>query len=140
METSSGQWYVDPSILRPAIAAYPTLQAAIFPAPPTTLTPAQSQDITVYQLLQVSHSAHTQSGTMGLHQTCFLTVSHSAHTQSGTMDLHQTCCLTVSHSAHTQSGTMGLHQTCFLTVSHSTHTQSGTVGLHHSVPTASGYP
>ena len=74
MKPSSGQWYVDPSVLRPAIAAYPTLQAAVFPAPPTTLTPAQSQDITVYQLLQVSHnSAHTPSGIVSLYQTCSLT-------------------------------------------------------------------
>ena len=57
MKESSGRWYVDPSVLRPAVAAYPTLQAAIFPPPPTTLTPAQSQDITVYQLLQVSRRA-----------------------------------------------------------------------------------
>ena len=82
MKPSSGQWYVDPSVLRPAIAAYPTLQAAIFPAPPTTLTPAQSQDITVYQLLQVSHSAHTQSGTMGLYQTCFLTGTPGSYLQT----------------------------------------------------------
>jgi len=57
MKESSGRWYVDSSVLRPAVAAYPTLQAAIFPPPPTTLTPAQSQDITVYQLLQVSGRA-----------------------------------------------------------------------------------
>ena len=90
METSSGQWYVDPSILRPTIAAYPTLQAAIFPAPPTTLTPAQSQDITVYQLLQVSHSAHTQSGTVSLHQTCCLI---------GTLGLADICLL-LTNSMH----------------------------------------
>lgn len=36
-----------------AIAAYPSLQAAIFPPSPTSLTPAQSQDITLYELLQV---------------------------------------------------------------------------------------
>ena len=46
-------WYVDPNVLRPAIAAYPTLLAAIFPPPPTSLTPSQSQDVTVYMLLQV---------------------------------------------------------------------------------------
>ena len=52
--SSAGQpWHADPSVLKPAVAAYPTLQAALFPPPPTTLTPAQSQDITVYQLLQV---------------------------------------------------------------------------------------
>ena len=53
---NSGQpWYVDPTTFRRAIAAYPSLQAAIFPPPPTTATPAQSQDISLYQLLQVSH-------------------------------------------------------------------------------------
>ena len=47
-------WYVDPVSLRLAVSAYPSLQAALFPPPPTTITPAQSQDISVYQLLQVS--------------------------------------------------------------------------------------
>ena len=52
---NSGQpWYIDPTTFRRAIAPYPSLQAAIFPPPPTTATPAQSQDISVYQLLQVS--------------------------------------------------------------------------------------
>ena len=50
--SSDQPWYVDPSVLKPAVAAYPTLQAALFPPPPTSLTAAQSQDITVYQLLQ----------------------------------------------------------------------------------------
>ena len=49
-------WYVEPVALKVAVAAYPSLQAAVFPPPPTTLTPAQSQDITVYDLLQVSAS------------------------------------------------------------------------------------
>ena len=54
---NSGQpWYVEPATFRRAIAAYPSLQAAIFPPPPTTVTPAHSQDITLYQLLQVSSS------------------------------------------------------------------------------------
>ena len=52
---NSGQpWYVEPNTFRRAIAAYPSLQAAIFPPPPTSVTPAQSQDISLYQLLQVS--------------------------------------------------------------------------------------
>ena len=54
VEDKGSPWYVDPSLMRQAVAAYPSLQAAVFPPPPTTLTPAQSQDITVYQLLQVS--------------------------------------------------------------------------------------
>ncbi len=44
--------------LRQAVVAYPTLQAAIFPPAPTTLTPSQSQDISVYQLLQVQLQVH----------------------------------------------------------------------------------
>ena len=51
--SSEQPWHVDPSLLKSSVAAYPTLQAALFPPPPTSLTPAQSQDITVYQLLQV---------------------------------------------------------------------------------------
>jgi len=51
---SDEAWYVDPSVLRRAVSAYPSLQAALFPASPTALSPALSQDITVYQLLQGS--------------------------------------------------------------------------------------
>ena len=51
-------WYADPRILRQSVAAYPTLQAALFPPPPTNLTPAQSQDVTVYTLLQVIMYVH----------------------------------------------------------------------------------
>ena len=54
-ENSGQPWYVEATTFRRAIAAYPSLQAAIFPPPPTTVTPAQSQDITLYQLLQVGH-------------------------------------------------------------------------------------
>lgn len=46
-------WYVDPDQLKGAFAPYPTLQAAVFPPPTTQLTPADSQDITVYELLKV---------------------------------------------------------------------------------------
>lgn len=55
IKNSSQPWYVEPNLFRRAIAAYPSLQAAIFPPPPTTVTPAQSQDISLYQLLQVSN-------------------------------------------------------------------------------------
>ena len=56
-DKNSGQpWYVDAATFRRAIAPYPSLQAAIFPPPPTTATPAQSQDISLYQLLHVSDS------------------------------------------------------------------------------------
>ena len=54
-ESNIGQsWYADAGVLRQATAAYPSLQAAMFPPAPTSLTPAQSQDITVYELLQAS--------------------------------------------------------------------------------------
>ena len=53
-KNSSQPWYIEPNMFRRAIAAYPSLQAAIFPPPPTNVTPAQSQDISLYQLLQVS--------------------------------------------------------------------------------------
>ena len=49
----SQPWYVDPDQLKGALTAYPTLQAAIFPPPTTQLTPADSQDVTVYELLKV---------------------------------------------------------------------------------------
>jgi len=47
-------WYADSAVLKQATSAYTSLQAAIFPPAPTSLTPAQSQDITVYELLQVN--------------------------------------------------------------------------------------
>lgn len=46
-------WFVDENTLRQVLGAYPTLQAAVFPSRPTKLTPAQSQDVTVYELLKV---------------------------------------------------------------------------------------
>lgn len=46
-------WYAESATILQAIAAYPSLQAAIFPPSPTSLTPSQSQDITLYELLQV---------------------------------------------------------------------------------------
>ncbi|XP_064396222.1 spatacsin-like isoform X6 [Halichondria panicea] len=54
MNTSnSGQpWFVDPLALRRSVSAYPSLQAALFPPPLTSLSPSHSQDISVYQLLQ----------------------------------------------------------------------------------------
>jgi spatacsin len=45
-------WYIDPVVLKGSLGAYPSLQAAIFPPPPTKLSPAQSQDVTVYELLK----------------------------------------------------------------------------------------
>ena len=61
MNTSnSGQpWFVDPLALRRSVSAYPSLQAALFPPPLTSLSPAHSQDISVYQLLQVSITQYT---------------------------------------------------------------------------------
>ena len=53
---SDQPWYVDPVTLRRAVSAYPSLKAALFPSPPTSFSPAHSQDISVYQLLQVSKS------------------------------------------------------------------------------------
>jgi spatacsin len=52
VSSSNQPWHVEPSSLKSAVAAYPTLQAALFPPPPTSLTAAQSQDISLYQLLQ----------------------------------------------------------------------------------------
>lgn len=57
MVNSSQPWYAESGNIYQAIAAYPSLQAAIFPPLPTSLTPAQSQDITLYELLQVTDSA-----------------------------------------------------------------------------------
>lgn len=53
MVNSNQPWYAESSKIKEAIAAYPSLQAAVFPPLPTSVTPAQSQDITLYQLLQV---------------------------------------------------------------------------------------
>ncbi len=63
MNTSnSGQpWFVDPLALRRSVSAYPSLQAALFPPPLTSLSPSHSQDISVYQLLQVSITLYTSS-------------------------------------------------------------------------------
>ena len=52
----SHRWYVDAELLKRALVVYPTLQAAVFPSPPTKLTPAESQDVTMYELMKVSHS------------------------------------------------------------------------------------
>lgn len=49
----SQSWYVDPDQLKGALTQYPTLQAAVFPPPTTQLTPADSQDVTLYELLKV---------------------------------------------------------------------------------------
>lgn len=46
-------YHADPDQLRQSLAPYPTLQAAVFPSPPTRLTPAESQDVSVYELLKV---------------------------------------------------------------------------------------
>ena len=51
---SQQPWYVDQSELKQVLVAYPTLQAAIFPSLSTKLTPAESQDITLYELLKGS--------------------------------------------------------------------------------------
>eukprot|EP00731_Ephydatia_muelleri_P024048 Em0016g319a len=46
-------YYVDRNVLERALEPYPTLKAAISPPPESTTSPAQTQDITVYQLLEV---------------------------------------------------------------------------------------
>jgi hypothetical protein len=54
-EASKSQpWYTESGSMLRSIAAYPSLQAAIFPPLPTSLTPVQSQDISLYELLQVT--------------------------------------------------------------------------------------
>ncbi|KAL5483983.1 hypothetical protein EMCRGX_G020408 [Ephydatia muelleri] len=47
-------YYVDRNVLERALEPYPTLKAAISPPPESTTSPAQTQDITVYQLLEGS--------------------------------------------------------------------------------------
>ncbi len=46
--------YVDQHELKQALVAFPTLQAAIFPSKSKRLTPAESQDVSVYELLKAS--------------------------------------------------------------------------------------
>ncbi|XP_019859323.1 PREDICTED: spatacsin-like [Amphimedon queenslandica] len=45
-------WYINETLLKQSLAAYPTLQAAIFPSRQTKLTPSESQDVTLYELLK----------------------------------------------------------------------------------------
>ena len=46
-------WSIDEGLLKQSLAAYPTLQAAIFPSRQAKLTPSESQDVTLYELLKV---------------------------------------------------------------------------------------
>ena len=46
-------WFINETLLKQSLAAYPTLQAAIFPSRQTKLTPSESQDVTLYELLKV---------------------------------------------------------------------------------------
>ena len=53
--SNEGQdWYVDESSLKTALAAYPKLQDAVFPLLPSNCMTIKTQDITVYELLQVT--------------------------------------------------------------------------------------
>lgn len=47
------EWFVSKDVLQEVLAPHPKLRAAIFPPPPKKGTPAETQDISLYQLLQV---------------------------------------------------------------------------------------
>ena len=48
-------WHVEEQVLKEALAPHPKLKAAIFPPPAKEGSPAETQDISLYQLLQVPH-------------------------------------------------------------------------------------
>jgi len=53
--SNKGQdWYVNSSTLKTSLAAYPKLQDAVFPLLPSNFATIKAQDISVYQLLQVT--------------------------------------------------------------------------------------
>lgn len=48
------EWFVSKDVLQKVLVPHPKLRAAIFPPPPKKGTPAETQDISVYHLLQVN--------------------------------------------------------------------------------------
>jgi len=48
-------WYIHDASLKTALAAYPKLQDAVFPMLPSNSSTTKAQDVTVYNLLQVTY-------------------------------------------------------------------------------------
>ena len=64
-------WHVEEQLLREALVPHPKLMAAIFPPPPKKGTPAETQDISLYQLLQVSMGILYRDFSEDLHTNCW---------------------------------------------------------------------
>ena len=95
--SSEQPWHVDSSVLKSSVAAYPTLQAALFPPHSTSFTAAQSQDITVYQLLQVTapaaHAVHVYTHCILVHVHCIIYEFCIIEVRSYILYTHVSCVL-----------------------------------------------